>query len=153
MPAAGRVFFWVWVVGLSAITLGSAALIATWTVAGHGPPVFFIVVWLIGGAWIWYYALIAGCIEATLWPEDGRLQFRSLVRERETNVADVVNVDMGLHGLNQRSVIIRYRRGYRRPAARLPNVRSTWDLVERIEASNPTVEVKRRPVDPWRATP
>jgi len=153
MPPAARAFFWVWIGGLTCVTAASGVLFGAWTAGGHGPPVLFTILWLGVLASVWYYGLVVMCIETHLWPEDGRLQFRSLLRKRETNISEVVDVDFALHGLNQRLVTIRYRRGYRRRVARLPNLESTWDLVHRIQESNPTVEVKRRAVDPWRTTP
>jgi hypothetical protein len=143
-------------VALGWVTLGTVlagVAIASWTVEENGPPVAFLVLSLSPVAVLWYCVLFVAIIEARLWPDDGRLEFRSLLRSRKMNVADVVDVDLGLRGLNQRVVNIRYRRGgYRRPVARLSNLKSTWDLVERIHESNPSVEIKRRPVDPWRTT-
>jgi hypothetical protein len=113
---------------------------------GNGPPVAFTVAWLGIAALVWYYVLFTGVIEVRLWSDDGRLEFRSFLRKRETNVSYVVEIDCSRWN---RGVSIRYRDGgYRRSVARLGNEKAARDLIQRIEECYATVEVKRRPLTP-----
>ena len=152
MPAIVRALRGVWFAGLTFVTVASGVAFVSWTAGGHGPPMFFLIVWFIVATSMWYWMLAVESIEARFWPDDGRLQFRSLLRTRELNASDVIDVDMGLRGLNQRVVIFGYRHGNRRKVARLPNLKPTWTLVHAIQESNQAVVVRRLPVDIWRPT-
>ena len=137
MPLAYAAFFWSWLSALTVVTLFSGVLLASDVVGGSGPPVLFIVAWLIVMASVWFYGLVFVSVEARLWPDDGRLQFRSLLRSKETNVSEVVEIGWALRGLNGRLVTVRYRGG----VARMPNTKSTSELARRVQESNQSVEV------------
>src|SRR5262245_16043429 len=135
----------VFTVAIGAMVAGSAT--------GNGPPVVLVVAWLGFFAVAWCSVLLLAIIEVRLWLDDGRLEFRSFLRKRATNVSDVVEIDCRLWTLNRGGVNIRYRRGgYRRAVARLGNEKAARALVERIEQCNPAVDIKSRPFDPWRTT-
>ncbi len=141
-------------VGLLAFTTVAAVLMVASRVAGDGPPVVFIIVVLSSFAFAWYLGLFVGVLEVRFWPDDGRLEFRSFLRARETNVSDIVGVECRQWvGPNRPAVSIRYRGGgYRRPVARLGNEKASRDLVQRIQECDPSIEIKGRPFDPWRTT-
>jgi hypothetical protein len=129
------------------------AMIESW-ITGDGPPAAFIALWLSITAIWWIYVLFVGVVEVRLWPDDGRLEFRSILRKRETHIADIVEIDCRwwVPGPTRAAVNIRYRGGgYRRPVARLGNEKASRDLVQRIQEWNPSLEVKGRPIDPWRS--
>jgi len=145
MPLGYAAFFWSWLSALTVVTVVSGVLMASEAVGGSGPPVLFIVAWLTVVTSLWCYGLVFVSVEARLWPDDGRLQFRSLLRIKETNVSEIVEIGRALRGFDRHLVTIRYRGG----VARMPNTKSTSELARRVQESNHSVEVTRFSRTPW----
>ncbi|MDP2290721.1 MAG: hypothetical protein Q8M22_05995 [Actinomycetota bacterium] len=57
-----------------------------------GVPPLFLTFWLLALGWTWYNLLVRISFEVTLWPDTGRLQFRSVLRRTETSMGAVSGI-------------------------------------------------------------
>jgi hypothetical protein len=89
----------------------------------------------LGSCVIWYGLLTFFAIEIVVWPSDGRVVFRCLAKQRETNLGDITAISMGAGRSN--AVTVRYRGGTARVLMYLD-----WnDFISRVRERNPDVEV------------
>ncbi len=108
-------------------------------IATGSPPLWFGLVWLGALGWMWFQALVGINFEVTLWPDDGRLQFRSVLRTRQAAIADLTSVAPSYGGMNPLLVTFRYRGG----SVQVPRTLDGWyDLITRVRNDNPTVQLQ-----------
>src|SRR5262249_48762638 len=75
------VFVWTVVVWCAVITCGASIVAIAAAVDGQWA---WLVPWAVALGWVWYCLLFRFSFEARLWPDEGRLEFRSLLHARQT---------------------------------------------------------------------
>jgi hypothetical protein len=112
--------------------LGFITAIGT-LVTGTGAPIWFAGLWLVGVAVMWWQALVFVSFQVTVWPDSGRVAFRSVLRSKETVIGAITSIKPTF-GVNPVLVTFRYRGG----TACVPRLLDGWyDLIHRVQESNP----------------
>ena len=134
-----RVYVWLLVVGTAFVTgIGTVALLGATVVGTNRPPILFTVAFMLGSGIVWYGILAFFAIEITVWPNDGRVVFRYLRKERQTYLGDIELISMGARGRRRNAATVRYRGG----AARVLMYLDWNDFISRVRERNPQVKVK-----------
>ena len=97
----------------------------------------FMAVWLLGLGWTWYNLLVRTAFEVRLWPDSGRLQFRSVFRRTETTIDAVSKI--ASTSINGMRVVFHHRDG---KVLVLGPFDGMSDLVFRIRQANPGVTTR-----------
>lgn len=125
---------WAFCAFFGAITL----LVAAWTVqVVASEPAAFVVFWLCGLSvfvWVWYHLLVQVSYEVRFWPGDGRVMFRSILREKRTTLTAIRSIS---RSFNNRLLIIEFDAD----KARVTPMGPMLDFVREVEKRNPATLV------------
>jgi hypothetical protein len=130
-----RVAYITWI-GIGVLGMATA-LVATWTVGAMlSESSAFVLPWVALGllvfGWCWYVFLLQVAYEVRYWPDDGRVVFRSILREKHITVAEISWIR---RASNRRTVVVEYRGG----SARLPPFVPMLDFVRAVRENRPSV--------------
>jgi hypothetical protein len=132
-----RPYVHVTVVAAAIVTgVGTVGLFLETAIGTNPPPAWFTVAFVLGSSVIWYGVLTLFALEIVVWPNDGRVVFRCLAKQRHTNLGDITAITMGAGKSN--AVTVRYRGG----SARVLMYLDWDDFISRVRERNPGVEVK-----------
>jgi hypothetical protein len=124
------------VVGAAIVTgAGTVGLFAASAVATNPPPARFTVAFVAASAVIWYGVLTLFAMEIAVWPDNGRVVFRYLAKQRQTNLADITAITTGAR--NSKALTVRYPGG----AAHVLKLPDWSDFISRVRERNPAVEI------------
>jgi hypothetical protein len=117
--------------------VGTLELLAATVAATNPPPIWFTAVFVLVCSIIWYALLTLFAVEIAVWPSDGRVVFRCLAKERQTNLADITAISYPPVGRQGNAVTVRYHGGTTHVLMYLD-----WnDFIRRVRERNPGVVV------------
>ena len=126
---------WMFCAIFGAVTL----LVIVWTVnVALTQPIGFVLFWcssLLVLGWIWFHLLVSLAYEVRYWPEDGRVVFRSVLREKSTTLTRIASIR---RGFSNRTLVVRYDDG----STKLPPVGPMLDFVRDAHEGNPAVFIQ-----------
>lgn len=133
-----RLYVWTLVVGTVIVTgVGTVGLLIATALGTNPPPIPFTVAFLLGSGVIWYLPLTRFAIGIIVWPNDGRVVFRCLAKERQTQLGDIESISKPPLGRRGNAVTVSYREGSVRVLMYLD-----WnDFIRRVRERNPQIEV------------
>jgi hypothetical protein len=131
-----HIYVWVVVIGVAIVTgVGTVALFLATAGGTNPPPAWLTVAFVFASSVVWYGVLTLFAIEIAVSPNDGRVAFRSIAKERQTNLAEITAISLG--GGPRSPVTVRYRGG----TARVPMYLDWNDFISRVRERNPDVEI------------
>jgi hypothetical protein len=124
--------------GVFTVLAGVGFATSTFT-DGSALQIAFLVGWLVAWAWGWVFLLVLVSLAVEVWPDTGRIRFRSALIAKETQLRDIASVrPWPFAGA---PVVVRFNGGF---AVLWPvySAEGVSGLVARIRAANPGARVE-----------